>query len=429
MIFSPDKTIVHLDLDCFFVAVSRLMNPALNGKPVLVGGNSDRGVVAACSYEARKYGIHSAMPIKLAKRLCPEALIVHGDYEMYTKKSDEVTEIIRDKVPLYEKSSVDEFYIDLTGMDKFFGCYKWATELWHKVKKETGLPSSFGLSVNKTVSKVATDDVKPDNNKKVDRGTEKAYLAPMSVSKIPMVGEKTYQVLRQMGVEKIHTLQQMPVDLMRDVLGENGVTIWQKANGIDDSPVIPYSERKSVSSEETFDQDTIDVTKLKSLLITMTEKLALQLRLETKLSSCITVKIRYSNFDTHTMQCRVPYTNCDHHLIPRVKELFDKLYNRRMLIRLVGVRCSHLVGGGYQINLFEDSQEMIRLYQAMDNMRRRYGDNAVQRATGLGFRLRDFNPFNGIRKGVAGVGARNQEPGVKNQESGSKTSPVGATVW
>jgi DNA polymerase-4 len=405
---SPDRTIVHLDLDCFFVAVSRLMNPALNGKPVLIGGSSDRGVVAACSYEARKFGIHSAMPMKLAKRLCPEALIVHGDYEMYTKKSEEVTEIIKEKVPLYEKSSVDEFYIDLTGMDRFFGCYQWATALWQKVKKETGLPSSFGLSVNKTVSKIATDDVKPDNNRKVDRGTEKAYLAPMSVKKIPMVGEKTYQALRQMGVEKISTLQQMPLDLMQEVFGENGITIWQKAQGIDETPVIPYSERKSISSEETFDQDTIDVVKMKDILLRMTESLLFQLRTENKLTSCVTVKIRYSNFDTHTMQSRIPYTSCDHHLIPRVKELYDQLYERRMLIRLVGVRFSHLVGGGYQINLFEDSREQIQLYRAMDQLRQRFGSEAVMRAAGTGFRLRDFNPFNGIRKTVTG-GVQNSE--------------------
>jgi DNA polymerase-4 len=403
MILDPARTIVHMDLDCFFVAVSRWMNPALNEKPVLIGGSSDRGVVAACSYETRKFGIHSAMPMKLARRLCPEALIVQGDYEMYTKKSDEVTEIISEYAPLYEKSSIDEFYIDVTGMDRFFGCYKWAVELWERVRNETGLPSSFGLSVNKTVSKVATDYIKPNSNKKVERGTEKEFLAPMSVNKIPMVGEKTYQTLRQMGIEKIYTLQQMPAELMGDVLGENGITIWQKANGIDDTPVVAYNERKSISSEETFDQDTIDVVKLKSLLITMTEKLALQLRSENKLTSCVTVKIRYSNFDTHTMQCRIPYSNCDHLLISRVKELFDKLYNRRMLIRLTGIKFSHLVGGGHQINLFEDSEELIHLYQAMDKMRRRFGEDAVQRAVGLGFHLRDFNPFNGIRKSVAGA--------------------------
>jgi DNA polymerase-4 len=397
----PYRTIVHMDLDCFFVAVSRLMNPALNGKPVLIGGSSDRGVVAACSYEARRYGIHSAMPMKLAKRLCPEALIVQGDYEMYSKKSDEVTEIIRGSVPVYEKSSVDEFYIDMTGMEKFFGCQKWATELWQKVKRETGLPSSFGLSVNKTVSKVATDFIKPDNKKVVDRGTEKQFLAPMSVSKIPMVGEKTYHTLKQMGVEKIHTLQQMPVELMQDVFGENGRTIWQKANGIDDTPVIPYSERKSISAEETFDSDTMDVARMKDILIRMTESLLFQLRNENKLTSCVTVKIRYSNFDTHTMQRRIPYTSCDHHVIPLVKELFDKLYERRMLIRLVGVRFSYLVGGGYQINLFEDSLEQIHLYQAVDQLKKRFGDDAIMRAAGMGFHLRDFNPFNGIRKGAA----------------------------
>src|SRR5258706_4721936 len=206
-----DRTIVHMDLDCFCVDVSRLINPSLNNKPVLIGGGSDRGVVAACSYEARKFGIHSAMPMKLAKRLCPEALVVHGDYEMYTKKSDEVTEIIKKNVPLYEKSSVDEFYIDLTGMERFHSSKKLAIKVWEEVRKETGLPSSFGLSVNKTVSKVATDFIKPDNKHVVDHGTEKKFLAPMSVNKIPGVGEKTYQVLRQMGVEKIYTLQQMPV--------------------------------------------------------------------------------------------------------------------------------------------------------------------------------------------------------------------------
>ena len=406
MFLSADRTIVHMDLDCFFVAVSRLMNPSLNGKPVLIGGSSDRGVVAACSYEARKFGIHSAMPMKLAKRLCPEALIVRGDYEMYTKKSDEVTEIIQENVPVYEKSSVDEFYIDMTGMEKFFGCQKWATELWQKVKRETGLPSSFGLSVNKTVSKVATDFIKPDNKKVVDRGTEKEFLAPMSVSKIPMVGEKTYHTLKQMGIEKILTLQQMPVELMHDVFGENGRTIWQKANGIDDSPVIPYSERKSISSEETFDQDTIDITKMKDILIRMTESLLFQLRNENKLTSCVAVKIRYSNFDTHTMQCRIPYTSCDHTLIKYVKELFEKLFHRRLLIRLIGVKFSHLIGGGHQINLFEDSEEIINLYQAMDKMRLRYGEDKIQRAAALSFSLRGFNPFNGLSKSPVGKQTR-----------------------
>ncbi len=390
-----NRSIVHMDMDCFFVSVSRLINSKLVGKPVIVGGG-DRGVVAACSYETRKFGVHSAMPIKLAKRLCPDAIIIRGDYDEYSKRSDEVIEIVREEVPLYERSSIDEFYMDLTGMDKFFGCYKHATELRQRIMKETGLPISFGMSANKTVSKVATDEAKPNNQMKIDYGEEKIFLAPLSIKKIPMIGEKTYQLLRSMGIEKVKTLQDMPMELLQNVLGENGISIWKKANGIDNNPVEPYTEQKSISSEETFDTDTIDVTMLKNILIAMTEKLCFRVRSEQKLTSCVTVKIRYSNFDTHTMQCRIPYTSCDHSIISRVKELFEKLYNRRMLIRLVGVKFSHLVGGCHQVNMFEDSEHIINLYQAMDKMRMLYGENKIQRAAALSFSLRSFNPFNGI---------------------------------
>ena len=390
-----NRTIVHMDMDCFFVSVSCLMDSRLKGKPVLIGGSSDRGVVAACSYEARAYGIHSAMPMKNAKRLCPEALIVRGDYEQYSKYSNMVTDIVKESVPLYEKSSIDEFYMDLTGMDRFFGCYQMAIELRQRIIKETGLPISFGMSPNKTVSKVATDEAKPNNQLKVDVGSEKSFLAPLSIKKIPMIGEKTYHLLRTMGVEKVYTLQQMPVELMAKAFGENGISIWHKANGKDDSPVVPYNEKKSLSSEETFENDTIDVAMIKSLLIKMTEKLAYQLRVSNKLTACVTVKIRYSNFDTHTTQCRISYTASDHLLIPKVKELFDKLYERRMLIRLVGIRFSHLVGGGQQINLFEDSEEIIRLYQAMDKMRQRFGADKIGRAVAMGIRTKQFNPFRG----------------------------------
>jgi DNA polymerase-4 len=393
-----ERTVVHMDLDSFFVSVSRLQNSALIGKPVLVGGSSDRGVVASCSYEARQFGIHSAMPMKLARRLCPEALIIRGDYESYSNYSSIITEMISEQVPVYEKSSIDEFYLDLSGMDKFFGCYKWATELRQKIQKETGLPISFGLSVNKTVSKVATGEAKPNGQMQINFGNEKQFLSPLSVSKIPMVGEKTAHLLKSMGVEKIKTLQEMPVELLENVLGVNGISIWKKANGIDNNPVEPYSERKSISTEETYDADTTDLHKLTSTLIAMTEKLAFQMRNEGKLTSCIAVKIRYSNFDTHTKESRIAYTSCDHTLISKVKELFEKVYERRMLIRLVGVRFSHLVGGAYQINMFDDSEQMIKLYQAMDRMRKKHGDDKIQRAISSGYQLRQFNPFNGISK-------------------------------
>ena len=395
MILSNHRTIVHMDLDAFFVSVSRLLNPKLNGIPVLVGGSGDRGVVAACSYEAREFGIHSAMPMKIARRLCPHATVIRGDYEEYSKQSDVVTQIIRESAPVYERSSIDEFYLDISGMDKFFGCYKWATELREKIRKETHLPISFGMSENKTVSKVATDEAKPDNQMQINYGEEKTFLAPLSVRKIPMIGEKTSQLLFNMGIRKVYTLQEMPVELLQNVLGENGTTIWKKANGIDNSPVESYSEQKSLSTEETFEQDTIDINKLKDILIAMTEKLCFRLRSENKLTACINLKIRYSNFDTHNMQRRIPYTSSDHTLIACVKELFDKLYNRRMLIRLVGVRLSHLVGGSQQINMFEDSEEIINLYQAMDRLRLRYGETKIHRAVSLNFSLRGFNPFSG----------------------------------
>jgi DNA polymerase-4 len=392
-----ERSIIHLDLDTFFVSVERLLDSKLNGLPVLIGGTSDRGVVASCSYEARAFGVHSAMPMKLAKQLCPHAVIIRGNSYNYLKYSDIVSEIVKEAVPVFEKTSVDEFYADLTGMDRFFGCYKFATELRQKVIRETGLPISFGLSANKTVSKVATGEAKPNNQIRVETGLEKPFLAPLSIKKIPMVGDKTYQTLRNLGISQIKTLQEMPMELIEHALGENGAAIWRKANGIDNSPVIPFHERKSISTERTFDKDTIDVAKLRGILLAMTENLAYQLRKGHKLTSCVTMKLRYSDFQTQTVQCRIPYTSADHILIPKVLELFQKLYNRRLLVRLVGVRFSHLVSGGYQVNLFDDCEEKINLYQALDKMRNKYGDRAVISAAGMQAHSigRGENPFDG----------------------------------
>ncbi|MDW8393994.1 MAG: DNA polymerase IV, partial [Chitinophagales bacterium] len=327
------RTIVHLDLDCFFVAVVRQMNPTLQRRPVLVGGSGERAVVAACSYETRPYGIHSGMSLKLARRLCPEAVVVHGDYELFARKSDEVAQIIRAHTPVCEQSSIDEFYLDLTGMDRYWGCCRWALELWQKVKKESGLPCSYGLSVNKTVAKVATDVAKPDSHLEVERGTERAFLAPLSIRQLPMVGEKTYHLLRRMGVERIGTLQLMPVDLLEKVLGRNGRLLWQKANGRDDTPVIPATPRHSLSAEETLDADTIDADLLHGRLVALTEGLLYDLRRQGRRTGCVTVKIRYSNMDTHTMQRRLPCTCSDHEVLPVVRALFDRLYQRRLRVR------------------------------------------------------------------------------------------------
>jgi DNA polymerase IV len=384
-----------MDLDTFFVSCERLIDSRLNGRPVLIGGVSDRGVVASCSYEARRFGIHSAMPMRMAKQLCPEAIVLRGNSGTYTKFSKLVTEIIKEEVPLYEKSSIDEFYLDLTGMDRFFGCQKIASELRTKIIRETGLPISFGLSKNKTVSKIATGEAKPNNEINIQQGTEKPFLAPLSVKKIPMVGSKTYRSLCDLGVKKIETIQEMPIELMENVFGKNGITIWKKANGIDNTPVIPYQERKSISTERTFDRDTIDVKKLEGIMTAMAENLVFQLRRCNKLTACVAVKIRYSDFQTYTLQKKIPYSASDHTIIPLVLELYRKLYNRRVLIRLIGIRFSHLVEGAHQISLFEDPT-VLDLYQAMDNIRNRYGDRAIMRASGMNARsISRWNPFNG----------------------------------
>jgi DNA polymerase-4 len=361
-----------------------------------LGGTGDRGVVASCSYEARAFGIHSGMSMKMARELCPEGVVIRGEAGVYSKYSKVVTEILREEVPILEKSSIDEFYLDLTGMDKFFGCYKLASHLRQRIIKETGLPISFGLSKNKTVSKIATGEAKPNNQINIDYGLEKPFLAPLSISKIPMIGNKTAFLLNRMGVRKIHTVQEMPVELMEKAFGKNGRSIWNKASGIDNSPVIPYHEKKSISTERTFEKDTIDVFKLRCMVMDMVAQLAYELRRADKVTSCVTVKVRYADFQTFSRQKKIPYTSCDHTLIAIAKDIFDQLYNRRIRVRLIGVRLSDLAGGGHQIDLFNDSSKVLKLYQAMDTIKNRYGANAVRRSTAMQINgLGRGNPFNG----------------------------------
>lgn len=374
------RRIVHLDLDAFFVSVECLKQPALKGKPLIVGGNGDRGVVAACSYEARRFRIKSAMPMKLAKRLCPQAIIIGGDYEAYSKYSRLVTEIIASKVPLYEKSSIDEHYVDMTRMDKFFGSSKYTAELKQFVMKESGLPISYGLSANKLVSKVATNEAKPNGQLEIPFGNEKNFLAPLEVQKMPMIGDKTAGLLRQMGVETIKTLSEIPRVYLENLFGKNGTDLWRKANGIDDSPIIPFREQKSIGTENTFQADTIDIRFLHSELVRMTESIGFDLRKQNRLTGCVTVKLRYSNFDTVTKQCSIPYTSSDEVLLQTAKGLFKKLYDRRLLVRLLGVRLTDLIPGNHQINIFDDTQEMINLYQSIDHIKKRFGPDLIKRA-------------------------------------------------
>jgi DNA polymerase-4 len=383
MLLNNERHIAHLDLDSFFVSVEQLRNPKLKGKPVLIGGTGDRGVVASCSYEARKFGIHSAMPMKVARRLCSHAIVVRGDMEQYSKYSGLVTEIIKDTVPLFEKSSIDEFYVDMSGMDKYFGCLKFTNELKGKIVKESGLPISYGLASNKLIGKVATNEVKPNGQIEIPFGNEKSFLAPLSIAKIPGIGKQTAILLLKMGVETVKVLSDIPVEMMQNLLGKNGSELWRRANGIDETPVVPFHEQKSISTENTFGQDTIDLNFLHAQMMRMTERIAFDLRKQNKLTGCVTVKLRYSNFDTFTKQKTIPYTNADHVLFKTAKELFEKLYDRRMLIRMLGIRFTNLIPGNYQINLFQDTQEMIKLYQAIDSVKRRFGEGMVVRGGGF----------------------------------------------
>lgn len=376
------RTIAHMDLDTFFVSCERLQNSKLNGIPVIIGGG-DRGVVASCSYEARYFGVRSAMPIRMALKLCPEAKVVKGDHELYSKLSNEVTEIIQEKVPVVEKASIDEFYLDLTGMDRFFGCYQWTTEVAESIKKNTGLPISFAVSANKTVAKIGTGEAKPLGKIEIPNREIQPFLNPLSIKKIPMVGNVTFQLLSRIGIRQIKTLAEMPVDVLQQMIGKNGAELWKKANGIDDSPVVPYSERKSLSAEHTFAQDSIDLENMRSIISGMVEQLAFQLRQEKWLTSVVTIKIRYANFDTETKQCRISYTSADHTLLKYALELFKKLYTRRMRLRLIGIRFSGLVHGSHQMLLFENTEELMNLYQSMDRIKSRFGKTAVGRASGL----------------------------------------------
>lgn len=373
-----------MDLDSFFVSVERKLNPELNGKPVIIGGTSGRGVVSSCSYEARKFGVTSAMPAARARQLCPHGIFIKGNMQVYSENSRLVTQIIEDAAPAYEKASIDEHYLDITGMDKYIcDSFTWTKQLRQKIIKESGLPISFGLSTNKLVSKIATTEAKPNGELFIEPGREKAFLAPMDVSKIPGVGDKTYMTLCNMGLRKIETIQNMSPEKLQGLLGDYGLSIWRKANGISESEVEQHWDQKSMSTERTFHADTNDKTYLRDMLVKMVEELGFDLRRSKKTAGSVAIKLRHSSFETHTFQCRVPYTSSDHILLQKVLELFDKNYDGRVMIRLIGVKFSSLVEGSVQMDLFNDTAEMISLYQSLDKIKLRFGDKAITRSVNI----------------------------------------------
>lgn len=360
-----------------------LKDPSLKGKALIVGGDGQRGIVAACSYEARKYGIQSAMPSLTAKRLCPHAIFIKGSHHEYSKYSRIVTQIIADTVPVYEKASIDEFYIDLTGMDRFFGVSQFTKELREKIIRETGLPISYGLSANKLVSKMATNEAKPNGYLEIPAGKETAFLWPLDVGKIPGVGKQTEQELRNLGIMTIEQLAFTPTEKLEFHFGKWGKRLWEKAHGISDSPVEPYSEQKSLSHETTFNEDSNDLQFLQRELVKLTEETAYDLREEGKLTGCVTIKLRYADFTTVSRQEVIDYTALDNILMAKVKDLFNKLHKKGEKVRLLGVRFSQLVPTTIQTSLFDNQAEKLELFKAVDQLKNQFGTWAIGKASGI----------------------------------------------
>jgi len=377
---AQQRTIAHFDLDSFFVSVEVLNDPTLKGKPVIVGG-SERGVVAACSYEARKFGIHSAMPSSKAKQLCPHAIFIKGHYSDYSKYSRWVTQIIASKAPLFEKASVDEFYLDLTGMEKFFKPLQWTIDLRQQIINETKLPISFGLASNKMLAKMATNQAKPNGFLQIPFGKEKEFLAPLPVGSIPGVGEQTELVLKSMGINSIRQITEAGLELMEEKFGKWGTDLWNKSQGIHNGIVAPYHEAKSISSENTFEENKTDLVFIRKELVRLTEKICFELRQDGKVAGCVAVKIRYPDFETTSRQTTIPYSGADDEIIPVVKALFQKLYKKGTPVRLIGVRLSELTNDAVQTNLFSDTGRKNDLYKAIDEVKNRFGKTSVKRAS------------------------------------------------
>lgn len=377
------RTIAHFDLDAFFVSVECINNPSLRGLPLIVGGSKERGVVAACSYEARKYGIHSAMPMATAMRLCPRATVVKATRGEYSRYSRWVTEIIATRAPLFEKASIDEFYLDLTGMEKYFNPWQWTIDLRKKITDETGLPISFALASNKMIAKIATNEAKPNGYMLVKSGMEKEFLSALPVNAIPGIGSQTYRQLLSIGIQAIGDIHLRTPAELEFLLGSYGPELWNKAQGIHHGEVIPYYETKSISTENTFETNSSDTNFIMGELVRMTEQVAYELRQDNKMTGCIAVKIRYPDFETSSRQMAISYTCYDDELIPAAKALFNKLYRKGQPVRLLGVKISELTNGAQQTNLFENVKKKTDLYSAIDAVKGRFGKDAIARAGGI----------------------------------------------
>ena len=378
-----DRAIVYLDMPYFFVECERLANNKLRGKPLLIGGGKDRGYVLACSSEAYQYGVRVSMPTAHAMKLCPQAHWLQGDSDLYTRKSQEISEIIGAQAPVYEKASIQSFYLDLSGIDRFFGCFSWTKALSHQLAKEVGLAPCWTLSVNKTVSKIGTMGTVPQKPLYIEQPQVRPFLNPLPIQRLPKLKTPTFQLLSRIGIRKIGALASMPPVVVQKVVGQGGSRLWQRANGVDQDPVKPYHDRKEFSLEHDFEKDCIDLTYIRSKLLAMVEQLTYRLRTNRLLTSKIVLKVKYNNLDTETKQAYVAYTSLDQPLKQKAVDLFERLYYRRMRLIRIGLRFSDVVQGTSQISLFDNTSEQLAIYQTMDTIRAKYGMQAIHTSSAL----------------------------------------------
>jgi DNA polymerase-4 len=394
----PDQSpraIIHVDMDAFYASVEVLDNPALKGKPVVVGGTSDRSVVSAASYEARKYGIHSAMATVKARKLCPQAFFLPVRMNRYHEVSQQIMAIFHRFTPLVEPISLDEAFLDVTGSTGLFGAAPViAAEIKRLIKMETGLTASAGVATSKLVAKIASDLRKPDGMTVVEAGRERQFLAELPIGKLWGVGEKTLELLTLLKIRTIGDLAALPPDILASRFGKHGLSLHFAASGIDERPVVPSREAKSIGHEETFSEDLTDLAVIRRELLELATRVGERLRRHELQGQVITLKIKYFDFSTcsRSLPLSVP-TSDSREIFQQARALLHKTEAGRKPLRLVGISVSRLspLGSGYQQDLFGKSKQREKnrgLNEAIDQINKKFGDGTINSATLLGNRHR-----------------------------------------
>ncbi|NUQ80444.1 MAG: DNA polymerase IV [Bacteroidetes bacterium] len=376
--------ILHLDLDTFFVSCERLVNPELIGKPVIIGGlPTERGVVAACSYEARQFGVYSSMPLRWAAKACPQAIFMHGTRGLYSTYSKKVTAIIRDFAPRYEKASVDEFYLDISGLYQYIfrSPVEVARLLQKNIDDQLGLPSSCGIGRNRLIAKIGSRLAKPHGIFFVPPGSEEELLSPLPISIIPGIGDSMESSLHKRGIRLVRDLQAIPESTLMDWYGKYGSELFQKAHGIGRATIDEEQERKSVSSETTFHEDSSDPVYIRKQFLSCVQETGFTLRKHQLKGLTLTLKLRDSTFETHTYAQTLPYAiNDDYTLINRGLELLQTHLTPEKKIRLVGFGVSRLVHANDQADdLFsgQETDRFNRLSHQIDLLKTKFGKRSL----------------------------------------------------